>query len=155
MNFQQLKNISLFLTFIAITATNCGTKNSAPRVIEILVAFEVSNSKYEYSDESNLNLMGKLFSLRYRAIYNNHGIIIKLSKYTTEGIVVYSNDQLKKDTLILNEIDIPFSQTFVYENGKICSNNGSPIVIQQVTNDTLLIQIANKATIYKIKSLPD
>lgn len=106
MIIQKLKKynkISYTLLFICLLLSCNVQKNmQIKRIIKGVVVENFYN--YTFSDDPNsVYIAGKdTVSVRYISEYDNTGSLVKFSIYKPEGILEYSIDELKEDTLLFN-----------------------------------------------------
>lgn len=120
MKFQKLKIINI-LIFLVLSC-----KSNTVNVKDIIIAIEIKDNLQGYvgTTESPLKIGDRIFDIRYKAHYEN-GELHLLTKYMSEGTVEYSQTDLKADSLILKNIEIPNNQKYYLTDESLLKMNNS------------------------------
>ncbi|PLK42060.1 hypothetical protein [Emticicia sp. TH156] len=122
MKFQGLTIISILIFCVL----SCNSNADKANVNDIIIAIEIKGniSNYVGSTEPPLKIGDRFFEIRYKAHYEK-GDIYSLTKYMSEGTVEYSQSDLKADSLILKDIEIPNNQKYRLTEESLLKKNNS------------------------------
>lgn len=124
MKFQTTNNIIILL--LSFFVAGCSVHRDRILISEIMIALPLNDSSYHYSDDSEININNQKYSLRYKAKYLK-GEMIQFTKYATEGAIDYSMEELKNDTAIYRNLDIPMKQNWEIKANSILSSDKTKI----------------------------
>lgn len=86
--------------------------NHEGKIREMVIAVEIFNSNYVFSDESMINVGEITYSVRQKAIYGISGAIQKLIVYKPEGRLEYNEEQILRDTQLIGNYGFPVKQNW-------------------------------------------
>lgn len=132
----------------SIVLLNC-KKPEENKTLEIFTGYEITNDNYVYSEESIFKTKDKTYSLRNKVFYNTHGEVDKLLVYEPEDIVEFTKEEIIKDKLLLETLDLPYKLTWSYKEGVLVIND-ERIRIEKITDNILLNNDKNRVIFYKI-----
>jgi hypothetical protein len=122
------------------------------RIIEGIVVEDFYN--YVFGDDPNsVYIAGKdTVSVRYISEYDNTGSLIKFSIHKPEGVLEYSIEELKEDTLLFNYTSGKSVKDWKLSNNNI--NNNTDILKVETTKNQFGMSIlinrkGNKITIFE------
>lgn len=123
MKSQKLMNINILLIFFVLS---CKSNTDKANVKDIIIAIEIKGNMQGFvgSTKTPLKVGDRLFEIRYKAHYEK-GDIYSLTKYMSEGTVEYSQSDLKADSLILKNIEIPYNQKYYLSDENLLKINNS------------------------------
>ena len=127
---------------------NC-KKPEENTTLEIFTGYEITDDNYVYSEESIFKTKDKTYSLRNKVFYNNHGEVDKLLVYKPEDIIEYTKEEIIKDKLLLETLDLPYKLTWSYKEGVLVIND-EKMRIEKITDNILLNNDKNRVVFYKI-----
>lgn len=153
MNIHRIKNSSnyilLFCCFIVLVG--CNAQTPTYKLDEIWIAKEVKDKGYIYSEDSQLKLSEKLFSLRYKAFYGINGEIVQLKKYLPEGSLIYGQEDLRKDKQIYMSVGIPQNLSWTIKDNKIIKGNSKVFAVENLTDSLFCQKLNDNSIIFKIR----
>lgn len=150
MNILLLKKLTkrLLFTFFFINLLGCEVQNSF-RVKELCTAIEV-DSNFVHSESSLFEMGSQIFSFRQKAIYDLTGMIEMLIVYKSDGIIEYSQNEIKEDMRIIENADLPGNQSWIYNNGNIIKGDSIQIRVESLDEKTFVSKENGKIIIYKL-----
>lgn len=102
-------------------------------VYEIYTCIETNQESgpFELSDNSDLEISGIVYSLRFKIEYSEDGLISKVSQYQPEGM-----NEIKIDDQLLKNLRVPEKMNWEYLDGKLLADSDS-IEVERISHDFL------------------
>jgi hypothetical protein len=101
-------------------------------------SFVENGRNYAYSDDTNsvyhLTERGGFVSIRDVIEYDSIGNLIKYSRYLPEGILEYSIDELKNDSLLLYSVGWENVKDWEFVGNNKIANNKDTLEIETIKN---------------------
>ncbi len=113
MNIRILKIIGLYILLLQFA--DCQS-NDTINLTEILIATPVRENFVFSEENSDFTINGKKYWTHYKVSYEN-GNLVSFKRYSPEGPIEYSIEELKSDTAIYYNLNIPLSHKWrIYNN---------------------------------------
>lgn len=110
---------------------------------------KINPSGLKYDNLNVIEYKGKFYSPRIDACYIN-GELRTLDVYKSDGIISYTNKDLKRDNLLTKHLDIPLNRTIIIQTDTI-SDNGIASIYEN-RRDSIFVEKTNEIIIYYTKS---
>lgn len=140
------------LTFLLLLSLSggCKSQNNQLIVTEIMKGLFIYSENYVYSEEAKLEIGNDIYSLRSKAIYPADGDIKTFALYKPEGVLDYSQTDIKADLKLLEYTGFPIKLNCSYD-GKTLLIDQTEVKVKKVGN-YLISTIGNNGsvTIYKL-----
>jgi hypothetical protein len=115
MNILIRKIISLHILLLQVA---CGQNSNSRYVEEILIATPVGMNFVSSDENSDLIISGKKYWIHCKVIYQN-GNVVQFKRFLPEGPIDYTIEDLKADTAIYTNINVPLKHNWYINNNTL------------------------------------